>query len=61
MRNIHKELMLVEREKEMVASMGYQFGWVTILGEKEEEDLINKFFHLHMELILVENLIPLNF
>ena len=46
--------------KEMVASMGYQFGWVTILGEKEEEDLINKFFHLHMELILVENFLPLH-
>jgi hypothetical protein len=45
----------------MVASVGYQFGWVIILGEKEEEDTINKFFHLHMELILVENLIPLNF
>jgi hypothetical protein len=57
--NIHKELMLVEREKEMVASMGYQFGWVTILGE-EEEDIINKFFHLHMELTLVEDFLPIH-
>ena len=52
--------MLGEREKEMVASMGYKFGGVTILGEKEEEYIINKFFHLHMELILVENLLPLH-
>jgi hypothetical protein len=58
--NIHNELMLVEREKEMVAYLGYQFGWVTILGEKEEEDIINEFFHLHMELILVEDFLPLH-
>ena len=44
----------------MVTSMGYQFGWVTILGEKEEDDIINKFFHLHVELMLVENLLPLH-
>ena len=52
--------MLVEREKEMVAYLGYQFGWVTILGEKEEDDIINDFFHLHIELILVENFLPLH-
>jgi hypothetical protein len=44
----------------MVAYLGYQFGWVTILGKKEEEDIINKFFHLHMELILVEDFLPLH-
>ena len=32
----------------------------TILGEKEEEDIINKFVYLHMELILVENFLPLH-
>jgi hypothetical protein len=59
-KSLHNELVLVKRENDMVAYLGYQFGWVTILGEREEEDIINEFFHLHMEIILVEDFLPLH-